>query len=120
MKPSDLITNYPLKTKIACWRNQHGIPEPSEEELQESDSDFIGFLRVSSTKHEEILSRRSDPLTLRSIVSAEMGNNTNGSRRTSRSTPGHSANLFARRPDEQRRNFMSRILNAASRELDEL
>jgi hypothetical protein len=61
---SDLITNRRLKTRIRIWRANHGIPEPTEEEMAAAKCKFVGFLKISGDKQEAYLqARQSQPST---------------------------------------------------------
>jgi hypothetical protein len=103
LKASDLITNRRLKTHIRIWRANNGVPEPTEEEMEAAECKFVGFLKVSGDKKDEILARHSQqPLALASL-------RTNIPAPSSRQRRvGHSSR-YARQSGERRRNLFSRI-----------
>ena len=119
LRPSDLIPNRFLEAKIAKWREDDGIPEPSEEELQENKCDFVGFLRVSEKDQQKFKSSaiHRPQITLNSAVVESIMASAPTSSQTSRSS--RMSGPFARRRGERRRSFLSRILNSAMDELDE-
>jgi hypothetical protein len=103
LKASDLITNRRLKTHIRIWRTNNGVPEPTEEEMEAAECKFIGFLKVSDHKKDEILARRSQqPLPLASLRTNIPAPSSHQRR------AGHSSR-YARQSGEPRRNFFSRI-----------
>jgi hypothetical protein len=114
---SDLVTNRNLKSQIHIWMRNNDIPEPTEEEMEAADCKFVGFLKVSGDKRESIMAPHS-LLSLTLASSRRTPPSPISSRRAGRSlTPVASP---ARQSGERRRNFLSRILNSATAELDEL
>lgn len=57
LRPSDLISNLPLKARIQIWRKLNEIPEPSPEDTPENHCGFVAFLPVTEKKHDEVLAR---------------------------------------------------------------
>jgi hypothetical protein len=115
---SDLIPNRRLKTRICIWRANNGIPKPTEEEIDAAEFKFVGFVKFSGGKQEEVLAQHSQQaMTLISALRTNILDHTihpSSLRRAGRRS------RHARESGEKRRNFMSRILTSATAELDDL
>jgi hypothetical protein len=104
LSASDLITNRRLKTLIRFWRENNGIPEPTEEEMEPAECQFTGILKVSDDKKDEVLARRSQqPSTDASLLSNIPAASPSSLQRAGRSWRS------GRQSGERRGNFFSRI-----------
>jgi hypothetical protein len=106
LSASDLITNRRLKTLIRFWRENNGIPEPTEEEMEAAaECQFTGILKVSEDKKDEVLARRSQQPS----TDASLRSNTPAACRSSLQRAGRSWRS-GRQSGERRGNFfLSRI-----------
>jgi hypothetical protein len=108
MRPSDLIPNRALETRIRFWRKANNI---TEEEFIETKTEFVGFLPVTPKKHHQILHRSAARMTLQDAARANM---------RAVVVPPTISTTSRREPGERRRRFLSRLLNQATRELEDL
>jgi hypothetical protein len=120
---SDLISNRRLKTHIRIWRANNGIPEPTQEEKAAAECKSVGFLKISDGKMAEILaqySQQQQPSTLVSALRTNIPDISIPPPPSSRQRAGRRSRNNRQSGDEQRRNFLSRILTSATAELDDI
>jgi hypothetical protein len=134
LRPSDLIPNRQLETRIRFWRLQNNIAEPTADDDDFDAVSFLGFLPVGESKTKEVVSRHQEsaaaPMTLRDVARAQLrarqrlvidtatARSGAPSASITPSVTDLSTNSLARRPKEGRRNFLSRILKQTTEELD--
>lgn len=110
LQPRDLVPNRPLEAQMMFWRKNNGISEPNETELQSFDLPFVGFLQFSEknllqSRRHEILAAHSQPRGPRQLPTR--------SQRASHHSTAEDAH-------QNNRRFLSRILDSAALELDDL
>jgi hypothetical protein len=116
---SDLISNRRLATQIRFWRQRNGIPEPTREETGVAECEFVGFLKISGDKNDEIMARHSQPtLSLASLHTQILPTRPLPSRSAAPRRTGRSR--YERQSREPRRNFLRRILTSGVNEVDAL
>ena len=134
LRPSDLIPNRQLETRIRFWRLQNNIPEPESSDDDFAAVSFLGFLPVGEIKSEQLVSRHESAsaippsMSLRDAARAEMRSRhrmtIEAATARTRSAPTHLPlelpSSLTRRPKEGRRSFLSRILKQTTEELDSL
>ncbi|GKZ00577.1 hypothetical protein MPSEU_001009900 [Mayamaea pseudoterrestris] len=133
LRPSDLIPNKQLETRIRFWRMQNNIPEPSADDDDFDAVAFLGFLPVGESKTMEVVSRHeAAPMSLRDVARAELRANqrtaihmaatrTRAVAAAAAAVPAvEVASTMTRRPKEGRRNFLSRILKQTTEDLETL
>lgn len=91
MGPSDLLPNRQLEQRIKFWRLENGIPDPTEEELEESKC--ITFLA-------------QDEMSLAALSMDRLQEN----RRRDRTTDSR----------RNRRKLLARIMNSVCQEIDDI
>jgi hypothetical protein len=121
LRPSDLIPNRQLESRIRFWRTRNNLPEPTEEEGDFEAVTFLGFIPVTK----DLTSRHlgSTPTSLHEVVRSYMRSSqsadTSWNRSTDYSFPDEMQSL-SRSPREGRRNFLHRVLNQATEDLRDL
>ena len=129
LRPSDLIPNRQLETRIRFWRLENNIPVPDSNDDDFAAVSFLGFLPVGEIKSKELVSRHESAptLSLRDVARAEMRTRhrmvIEAATTRTRSAPTPPLELpssLTRRPKEGRRSFLRRILKQTTEELETL
>jgi hypothetical protein len=122
---SDLISNKQLEGQIRHWRLRNKVNLPEEyRERDPVDAKFCGFLKLSTTKDEELIAHHTfSTMSLMSlstaIVSHRRASTSTARRNSPAGTPTTSPRRRARRTGEGRRNYLARILATVTADLDD-